>query len=163
MDKSRVFAKQGGERSLSGPDFAAIARAVLDGGASFRFEATGGSMFPLIRDRDVVTIAPLTGNPPRLGDIVAFVTSRSQKLMVHRVIRIVDDSFLIKGDNRDSADGLIPMANILGRVIKVERGKKAVFSGLGPERALIALLSRRGIVRIPLLPIRRIARFIMRG
>ena len=153
---------QGGERSLSGPDFAAVAHDVLRKGASFRFKATGLSMFPLIRDGDVVTVSPLNGNPLRLGDVVAFTPSELQKLVVHRVIKIMGDSFLIKGDNIYAADGLFPKANILGRVTRVERGKKAVFSGIGPERALIVFLSRRGVVLTLLLPIWRIVRPVMK-
>ena len=41
-------------------------------------------------------------------------------------------------------DCRIPRENLLGRVTRVERNGKAVWLGLGPERTLIAWLSRRG-------------------
>jgi len=103
-----------------------------------------------VRDGDAITVAPLSGAAPRLGDVVAFIRPESGKLVVHRVVGKQDGAFLIQGDNAEEMDGLVPAANVLGRVTRVERDGKKVYLGLGPERYLIALLSRWGLFR-PLL------------
>ncbi len=71
-DKPALFSKKGGELKLSGPDLIELLQAVLDKGVPFRFRAKGFSMTPFIKDGDVITIFPLEGSRPRLGDIVAF-------------------------------------------------------------------------------------------
>ena len=129
-------------------------------------------MSPFIRDGDVVTVAPLrpldrspharTPSSPSaanvteardcgIGQIVAFVSALSRRLFVHRIIGRRESGFLIKGDNLSGplADTVRP-EDILGRVVRIERGRKRVWLGLGPERHAIAVLSRSGL----LLPIR---------
>ena len=137
------------ELSLPGPALLELLRATLAKGMPFRFRAKGFSMDPFIRDGDVITVSALSEGSPGLGDVVAFVQKETPKLAVHRVVRIKGSSYLIKGDNTTGADGLIPRSNILGSVKRVERKDKRVFLGLGPERFLIALLTRMGLT-IPL-------------
>jgi hypothetical protein len=129
-------------------------------------------MSPFIRDGDVITVAPeqlsdrnphvLTSSPlPAgrvpgvrtygIGQVVAFVSPLNERLVVHRIIGRRESLFLIQGDNlpRPGAD-MIRREDILGRVVRIERGGKRVWIGLGPERYPIAILSRVGL----LLPIR---------
>ena len=130
--------------SLTGPAFIELLQATLGKGAPFRFRARGFSMDPFIRDGDVITVSPLGEDSPGLGDVVAFVQREIEKLVIHRVIRIKANSYFMKGDNTTGADSPVPRANLLGLVTRVERGRKRVFIGLGPERFLIALLTRKG-------------------
>jgi signal peptidase I len=130
------------ERTLSGPAFNELIQAFLQNGHPFRFQAKGFSMFPFIREGDFITISPFKSSSPRLGDVVAFHPPETQKLFIHRVIWKKGDSSLIRGDNAPSADGFLPRANILGRVIRLERNGKRVYLGSGPERYLIALSNR---------------------
>lgn len=129
-------------------------------------------MSPFIRDGDVITLAPtqLSGRNPRvptfsaalpdvepvvracgIGQVVAFVSPVSQRLVVHRIIGRHKSRFLIQGDN---LSGLVADAvrqdDILGRVVRIERGRKRVWLGLGPERYVIAALSRAGLL-LPIL------------
>lgn len=143
--KPELFIKKGGELSLPGPAFVKLVRAVLDKGALFRFRAKGFSMSPFIEDGDVLTLTSLAGTSPRCGDVVAFRRPQTGKLIIHRVVEKRGTSYLIRGDNSPEGDGLVPKANILGYVTKVERDGKKVFLGLGPERFLIAFLIRRGV------------------
>ena len=129
-------------------------------------------MSPFIRDGDVITIAPVlppdrnphvsipsflsVGNVAEarnsyIGQVVAFVAAPSRRLVVHRIIGRRESGFLIQGDNLSGpvADTVRPV-DILGRVVRIERGRKRVWLGLGPERYAIAVLSRAGL----LLPIR---------
>jgi hypothetical protein len=130
--------------SVPGPALTEILRATLAEGMPFRFRARGVSMDPFIRDDDVITVSPLAQLSPGLGDVVAFVQGNTERLLVHRVIRVKGSSYVIRGDNSAGADGFIPRANILGQVKRVERKDRRVSLGFGPERVLIAFLSRMG-------------------
>jgi signal peptidase I len=98
--------------------FAILMTAVLDKSAPFRFQAAGFSMTPFIRSGDVITIAP-TSAPIRFGDVVAFENLSSGKLVVHRVVRVSSDSYIIKGDNSPESDEVVPVSRILGRVVGI--------------------------------------------
>lgn len=160
-DKAELFVKEGGALNLSTAALCAFLRAVLSKGVSFRFRAKGFSMSPCISDGDVVTVAPLSGRALRLGDTVAFINLHADKLAVHRIVGRQGDAFLVKGDNAPAADGLIRRADILGRVIGVERGGRRVSLGLGPEKLAIALLNRYGILMTLLILLSR-ARSVLR-
>ncbi len=129
-------------------------------------------MSPFIRDGDVITVAPVlppdrnlhaSMAPSRsagkvaearngyIGQVVAFVSAPSPRLVVHRIIGRRESGFLIRGDNLSGpVTETIRPDDILGRVVRIERGSKRVWLGLGPERYAIAVLSRAGL----LLPIR---------
>ncbi len=107
-------------------------------------------MAPIIRNGDVITVSPLKGTLPRWGDVVAFIQPDTGRLVIHRVVRKRNDAYLIKGDNTLKMDGPVPRDSILGCVTGVERNGTEISLGLGPERYLIALLTRRGSI-LPLL------------
>jgi hypothetical protein len=117
---------------------------VLRRGRAFRFQAAGSSMSPCIREGDVIQVAPLSGGMPCLGQVVACVPPGGRGPVVHRVIGRRGPLFRTKGDNVCRTDGLLARSQILGLVTRVERNGRPVPAGLGPERILIAWLSRRG-------------------
>jgi hypothetical protein len=123
--------------------FTGLLTAVLARGSLFRFQARGFSMSPFIRDGDVLTLAPAPARL-RFGDVAAFINPCNQQLSVHRLVRKDRRGYLMRGDNAPAPDGTILPAEILGRVIRVERLGRRVRSGLGPGRIGIALLSQRG-------------------
>lgn len=120
-----------------------LLQAVLSKGVPFRFRAKGCSMSPFIRDGDVITLAPINIRKPGLGDVVAFTRPETGNLVVHRIIALKGNAVQISGDSiPDKPDGIFPTNDLLGRVIRVERNHKRIWLGLGPERVLIAWLSR---------------------
>jgi hypothetical protein len=145
-----------GEFSISGSALIELLQDVLGKGAPFRFRTRGFSMVPFIKDGDLVTVSPLLGSSPGLGDVVAFIQPGTRRLAIHRIIGKKDSSLLIKGDNTHQIDGLIPETNILGYVTRVERDGKKVSLGLGLERFFIALLARRGLLSLFFLSIWKI-------
>ena len=130
------------EISLSGTSFIDLLKATLNKKASFRFQANGFSMSPFIKDGDVITISPLINGSIGIGKPVAFIHFQTGKLVVHRVVGRYGNNYLIKGDRSTEADGLIPRKNILGIVTRVEREDRAIQLGMGPERFIIAFLSK---------------------
>jgi hypothetical protein len=53
---------------------------------------------------------------------------------------------MTRGDNASVDDGVIPSGSALG-VVGIERDGTRIRTGLGPERVLIALLSRWGVLK----------------
>jgi hypothetical protein len=134
---------------LSGKSLIELMQAVHAKGLPFRFNAGGHSMAPFIRDGDVICVSPLASRMPGLGDVVAFVHPETKLLCVHRVQSVNRDSFLVQGDNMpEKPDGIIPREAIVGRVTRVERAGRRIRLGLGPERLLLALLSRCGLLAV---------------
>lgn len=132
---------------LSDQALADLMRAVLAKGRPFRFRASGWSMLPFIRDGDVLTVAPLAGPAPRLGEVVAFVRPRTRKLVVHRIIGRRGATSIIQGDSvPDHRDGPVSDGDMIGRVTRVERNGRRVRFGLGPERLVVAWMSRLGLL-----------------
>ena len=137
---------RGNELRLNGEELVALLRTNIERGLSLRFRARGFSMSPFIKDGDVVTISPALGASPRPGDIVAFRCPSTGKLLVHRAIGKIGDLYLMQGDNVSTMDGGVDGKDILGLVRRVERNGRTVRIGLGPERSMIAFLSRRGVL-----------------
>ncbi|MFC2172867.1 S26 family signal peptidase [Acidobacteriota bacterium] len=146
------------EITLSGQDTTALFRQALRKGVSVRFQATGSSMSPFTRNGDMLTLSPLSGAGPRIGDVIAFVKPQTEKLLIHRVIKKKGKAYLCKGDNAAEADGLVPQDRILGRVERIERKGKKVSLGSGPERIFVANLSRRGWLLPIVRPLARLIR-----
>ena len=92
-----------------------------------RIQVMGVSMYPLIRSRrDHVTIVPVS-EKPRVGDIVLFSDPYSDAhYLLHRVWRDDGDTLLIWGDNNRRPDGLVPLENVWGKAVLIERGKRRI-------------------------------------
>jgi GNAT superfamily N-acetyltransferase len=127
------------------PPLKDLMQAVIEKDAAFRFRARGFSMYPFIKDRDVITLEPLH-RPLKSGDVVAFRQPHADKLAVHRIISAKSGSFLIKGDNVPEPDGLIPREDIFAVAASVERKGERVGGGLGSARGLLAFLSSRNLL-----------------
>jgi len=149
---------KGSDLPLSGPALVQLLRAVLGKGAPVRFRAKGFSMSPFIKNEDVVTLSPLKDVSPSVGDVIAFVLQGTDKFCVHRVVGKKGNLYITKGDNSSEADESVLNENILGFVTRVERDGKEVFLGLGPERFLIAFLSRKGLLFRLLFPVWKVIR-----
>lgn len=132
---------------ISGPALALLMRSVLERGVPFRFRAAGGSMTPLIRDGDVLTVVPARLAETDPGDVVAFIRPGREALVVHRLLDRGGGGFSTRGDNAAQNDGRFDPERLLGRVVRVERDGRRVSIGLGPERRLIALLARKRLLR----------------
>jgi len=93
----------------------------VDRRKNIKFKATGGSMFPIIRDGDIITISPYIDNKPEVGDMVAFVDSNTRNLIVHRIIRLSSKRFISKGDSCFNKDRTQFLSNILGYVSDIDQ------------------------------------------
>lgn len=130
------------EKILSSDELIGCVELLLAKNASARLTVKGFSMFPFIRDNDVITISPFTQGNYSAGRIVAFVHPKTRKLVIHRIVGVEKGKYLVKGDNLYQPDGLVPKGDILGYVTKVERNNAAVMLGTKRFPCAIAFLSR---------------------
>jgi len=164
----RLFAVPGGVLSLSGPALQEFLGAVLVKGVPFRFMARGSSMYPFLKDGDVITVEPFRApEGGRLdlvtGDIVAFCHPGTGRLVVHRVIARRLGAVTVRGDNCTAPDGDIEEGALLGRVSRVERDGRPVALGRGPEKFFIAYLAKHDALIALVAGARRFARpFVLR-
>ena len=137
-----------GELQLSNEGQLQLLRATMERGIALRMRAHGFSMKPFIRDGDVVTVVPMAGREPQVGDVVACVVPGADRLVMHRVVAHPEAGWLVRGDNCRGSDGVIAGDAILGTITHVERKGRDVDFGSGMVGAGIARLSRSGILGV---------------
>lgn len=138
------------ELCISNKDLITLMQAVFSRGMPFKFQAKGFSMHPFIRNKDTLTISPFKGKA-RCGDILTVVNHNGNGLVVHRLIKQNTGLHYIKGDNSGPFGNYnkgILKNNIIGIVTGIERNRKKIRIGLGPERIIISYLNRFGLIRL---------------
>ncbi|MDI6723987.1 MAG: signal peptidase I [Methanobacterium sp.] len=92
----------------------------------FRFKALGSSMFPLIKNGDLVTIKPVNPYDLSTGDIIFF--EKNDSLILHRIIKEekFKGKFITKGDNMPIRDPAVNSNEILGKLTSIERNGKII-------------------------------------
>lgn len=133
-------------------EFGIVSSELLRAGKIIRFTAKGSSMHPLIRDGDVVLIAPLKQGKIHRGDVVLFTVGNGRALL-HRVVNIRKsrgkEELLIQGDHSIHSDGYISKSNILGLMLALERGELQiranhfVYRNLGRLASLYLRINRK--------------------
>lgn len=118
-EAEREYVSARGVLALSGPALREFLEAVLERGVPFRFTARGCSMNPFIKDRDVITVSPLAERAPLIGEVVAF-RSDEERLVVHRIVAVVDGAYELRGDNCPESDGCVSREAVLGVLTRVE-------------------------------------------
>jgi len=125
---------------------------LLRDGKRVSLAVTGFSMAPFLKGGDRVTLEP--ARRIRTGDVVVRL-SGAGRLLVHRVVGGAAAAPLTRGDSANEPDPAIRPGELLGRVQRAERAGRRLWLGLGPERRLLALLSRLGWLRPLLVAARR--------
>lgn len=75
----------------------------------------GKSMEPLLWTGDIVIV--YKSDEIRVGDVVIYKSR--ENYVIHRVIEIRSNCYLIKGDNNPLPDGCIPKELITGKVLSI--------------------------------------------
>ena len=122
-----------------------LSKEILGRGNNFRFQAQGGSMYPFIRDGDILEIAPVNGEEIRLGDVI-FCHVGERRMVVHRVIKkiIQNDkpTFLTKGDSNTDEGEKVYLEQVLGRVKAIERKGRKIRINEGLKRLIYIFYPR---------------------
>lgn len=110
-------------------EFLKLSKDILSQGACLRFQAKGGSMYPAIRDGDILRIEPIKTKDIRLGDVIFYRTA-SERIAVHRVIKKLSQNTRLvlttKGDFNTSKGEEVILKEILGRVKSIERNGRRI-------------------------------------
>ena len=97
----------------------------INSGEIFFCAHIGISMNPTLTKQDLLEIAPYQEIPPKVGDVVLFQTSNSDKYVIHRIINITHEGYITKGDNSDRNDlWTLQKKQIYGRIINAHQGDK---------------------------------------
>ena len=85
---------------------------------------SGVSMYPMLRDRrDTIIVTPAT---ERLKKYDVALYRRGDSYVLHRVIKVLPDSYIIRGDNCIAKEYGITDAEILGKLSGFMRGEKEI-------------------------------------
>ena len=96
---------------------------ILSEDGMFVSTTSGVSMYPLLRDRrDTVIVTP-TAKRLKKYDVALFL--RGDSYVLHRVIKVLPDSYLIRGDNCIMSDKVMD-ADILGKLTGIYRGDNEI-------------------------------------
>lgn len=97
--------------------FFALAEDQLAEGRSVKMSLRGTSMLPTLREEDVLTLEPMSGEP-QVGDVLLFRYCGSH--IVHRLVRHDGDIYTMQGDNCYSTE-TVSRRDIVARVVAVTR------------------------------------------
>jgi len=145
--------------SCEGSEFEELATQLLGAGHAMRFRARGSSMYPLVRDGDILDVWPVGSAGADVGDVVLYRSS-GHGIVVHRVVGVrrlgKETVLLVKGDSVKTADPQVQESQVLGRVVNIERR--------GRRLAPVPCLWRyRSSLFLRLLPLRRRAYAVLHG
>ncbi len=117
--------------------FTDVAQGLLRQGYGVRFYAKGWSMYPAIRDGEMITVEPAIPSQVKRGDIL--LHSNNRRVIAHRVVRIARrkgllDSptsvpgifFILRGDASSACDDPVDPGQVLGKVVSVERNGRLI-------------------------------------
>lgn len=129
-----------GERlSLDSPNLLEYARFELSRSQHIRVRMSGTTMRPTIDDGDLITIEAIDPTTIRPHDIVLY-TSSSGTVVVHRVIgfetRAGCTYAIVRGDRSEYFDAPVPLTQVLGRVVTIERQATGRVISLRPVPSL---------------------------
>lgn len=131
-------------------DIAPVIYDIVSSGGSVRLDIRGNSMMPLLRsEKDSVLLKK--ADSIEKFDVVLFKND-SGTIALHRVVDIVDDSFIIIGDNQYAFDIGIKKDNLIAKAIEFYRSGKCI------SEKQIRLF---GAFWFALFPLRRIARKVL--
>jgi hypothetical protein len=125
--------------------FADLCEEMLRQGKSVRFHAPGRSMYPTIKENEVITVEPIEPSSINVGHIILY--RQDESLVAHRVVRITPiepktpppcmleshhlslvtrQSFFLRDDTWGKQHVQVTGEQILGKVVSVERNGRSV-------------------------------------
>jgi signal peptidase I len=128
-----------------------LSREILAHDCHFRFRAKGFSMYPFIRDGDVVTIRPVDPSFLNVGDVIFYQLERS--LVVHRIIgkQTFDGKmcFTTRGDSSPGSEQEVYEDLVLGKVVTLQRNSRT----FKVNHSLSHCLAKCWLIYYPIVPL----------
>ena len=117
--------------------FTDVATGLLRQGYGVRFYAKGWSMYPTIKDGEMITVEPVVPSQVKRGDILLHHNGRG--VIAHRVVRIgrkkallstqnsvLGTFFILRGDASSTCDEPVETDQALGKVVSVEQDGRLI-------------------------------------
>lgn len=100
------------------------AKLMLEQSGEISGVTVGKSMWPLFRsDKDIAVIKKTDGKL-KVNDVLLYRKKETDEFILHRLIKITDNGFIIRGDNRYSIETNITNDDIIGVMKGFERNGK---------------------------------------
>jgi signal peptidase I len=103
----------------------------LASGSAVRFRAEGISMYPTIRDGEMITVVAISADEVNRGDIL--LCRHGRRLLAHRVVALTRSAgrgiFELRGDAKASSDSIVGAGEVVGKVIDVYRKGRRISLG----------------------------------
>lgn len=117
------------EISLNHNEFAELSANILSKKGSLSIKAHGFSMYPFIRNKDIISIQPCSASSLRTGDVALYHVDR-KKLVAHRIvgsnINHGEIFFKMCADATPDYNEWVPSYNVLGKIVSIQREEKVL-------------------------------------
>ncbi len=115
--------------SLGFSHFGDLSVELLSLGFGVRFRAPGTSMHPTIRHGDLITVEPVEPSNLKRGDIILYRLQNG--FIAHRLVNIEERNgcgltFTLRGDASTTCDAPVKPEQVLGKVVRLERGHRRI-------------------------------------
>jgi signal peptidase I len=108
---------------------------------SVNLKVTGQSMLPAILPGDLLTVRREPPQSLQPGQVVLF--QRDQKLTAHRIVRVAGEEIVTRGDSVPTSDLPVPLSDVLGLVIAIQRNGRPVSLRFSFWKRAMAIAMRR--------------------
>ena len=144
-------------------EFIELSKEILDKGCSLRFQANGSSMYPAIRDGDIINIEPVNEKEIKLGDVI-FYRTNDIRMAAHRVINKFfqnGKSILVTEGDFNTGKEEVILRDVLGKVKAIERNGRIINLTYGVGRLMdLSYAKISPFIRRPRLLGARLVRYI---
>lgn len=127
------------EISLNHNEFTELSTNILSQEGSLNIKVHGFSMYPFIRNGDIISIHPCNASFLRLGDVALYHVDR-KKLVAHRIVgkHIQHGQIFLRmcADATLDYNEWIPACNVLGKIVSIQREQKVLHLDKGFLRFL---------------------------
>ena len=80
---------------------------------------TSGSMWPVLKEGDLVFIQGVNKSDLKVGDIVVYKNSNSAGFTIHRIVKLEEDDLVTKGDANFTEDEPVSYDQVVGRTYQI--------------------------------------------
>jgi len=97
-------------------------------GLCIRFRAEGRSMYPTIRDGELITVGPVATDHIVRGDVL--LCRHATRVLAHRVVAVTGPGsarmLQLRGDANRACDAPVAASQVVGKVLSVRRNGRAI-------------------------------------
>lgn len=108
----------------------------------FKLRVNGTSMSPFLRLGDDIFVKHIEPSLLSIGDVLVIV--RENDIVTHRLIRILPDGYVCKGDNTHVPDPVVKAEQIFGKVVAINRAGERISMDDDPWALRNKLMGRLG-------------------